>query len=336
MQRTENGQSARLNALVVTFNRLDQLQVTVARLLDSPAAELERVLVFDNASTDGTREWLDAQSDPRLEVVHNPVNLGGAGGFEAGMRLVHDRHDPDWLLIMDDDARPEPGALAAFHARLSEGTPDFDGLATAVRYPAGGICEMNRPWLNPFWHPKVFLRVLFGGGRAGYHMPDSAFEPTAAPCEIDGTSFVGLFVSRKAMQLAGFPPGNLFIYGDDVLYTLAIRKAGLKLTFDPTVRYEHDFRTFSGGTLRVYKPLWKVYYNYRNGLLMYHEASGPLFWPLICLLIPKWFRLGRHYTEAQRPVFRRLLKLAIRDALLRDTHRSHAEIQALARVPGED
>lgn len=246
------------------------------------------------------------------------------------MRLVRDQYDPDWLLIMDDDARPEAGALAAFQARLREGTPDWDGLATAVRYPAGGICEMNRPWWNPFWHPKVFLRVLIGGGRAGYHLPDSAFDPAAGPCEIDGTSFVGLFVSRRAMEKAGLPMGKLFIYGDDVLYTLAIRKAGLKLRFDPAIRYEHDFRTFSGGNLRVYKPLWKVYYNYRNGMLMYHEAAGIMFWPLICMLIPKWFRLARHYPPEQRPLFRRLLRLAIRDALCRNITRPHDTIKALA------
>lgn len=332
MQNETLNSGARLVALVVTFNRLEQLQVTVARLLAAAPTDLERVLVFDNASDDGTREWLDAQTDARLHIVHNDTNLGGAGGFETGMRLARERFDPDWLLIMDDDARPEPDALAKFQDRLRQSTPEWDGLATAVYYPAGGICEMNRPWVNPFWHPRVFARVLFGGGRAGYHLPDSAFDPANGPCEIDGTSFVGLFVSRRAMDKAGFPIGKLFIYGDDVMYTLAIRKAGLKLCFDPEIRYEHDFRTFADGPARVYKPLWKVYYNYRNGMLMYHDAAGIMFWPLICMLIPKWFRLARHYPIEQRTVFKRLLRLAIRDALTNTITRPHAEIQALAEV----
>jgi GT2 family glycosyltransferase len=70
----------RLIAVVVTYNRLGKLQETVARLLDVPVDALEKVLVVNNASTDGTGDWLAAQRDPRLIVEHMSDNLGGAGG----------------------------------------------------------------------------------------------------------------------------------------------------------------------------------------------------------------------------------------------------------------
>ena len=76
-----------LVAIVVTYNRLDQLRKTVERLLESSAAELTGLVVVDNASTDGTAEWLAAQNDPRLVNHRLETNTGGAGGFEAGMRL---------------------------------------------------------------------------------------------------------------------------------------------------------------------------------------------------------------------------------------------------------
>ena len=44
--------SQKLVAVVVTYNRLDKLKVTLARLLESPEHELSRVVVVDNASTD--------------------------------------------------------------------------------------------------------------------------------------------------------------------------------------------------------------------------------------------------------------------------------------------
>ena len=106
----------RLVAVVVTYNRLDKLKPTLARFLDSPPDHLERVVVIDNASTDGTADWLAMQDDPRLAVERLPENRGGAGGFEAGMRFATERFDPDWLVLSDDDGRPAPGALAAFHA----------------------------------------------------------------------------------------------------------------------------------------------------------------------------------------------------------------------------
>ena len=112
-----------LVAIVVTHDRLDKLKVTVARLLDSAPETLAHLVVVDNASRDGTRDWLDSLGDPRLTVLGLRENTGGAGGFAAGMAHVRDRIDPDWTVLMDDDARPRPGALSAFHER-DRGTCD--------------------------------------------------------------------------------------------------------------------------------------------------------------------------------------------------------------------
>ena len=158
----------RLVAVVVTYNRLDKLKDTIARLLESPPQELSAVVVVDNASTDGTGAWLASQDDPRLDVQVSATNRGGAGGFERGMRRAMEAHAPDWLVVMDDDGRPAPGALASFHALPAHDDParSWDGVASAVYFPGGGICEMNRPSRNPFWHVREFLRTLFGGGRS--------------------------------------------------------------------------------------------------------------------------------------------------------------------------
>ncbi|MGB1390582.1 MAG: glycosyltransferase [Paracoccaceae bacterium] len=66
-----------LVAVVVTYNRLDQLQVTVQRLLQFDTVELDAVVVVDNASTDGTGDWLATFDDPRLFVHRHAENGGG-------------------------------------------------------------------------------------------------------------------------------------------------------------------------------------------------------------------------------------------------------------------
>jgi glycosyltransferase involved in cell wall biosynthesis len=73
-----------LVAVVVTYNRLDKLKVTLARLLESPRAELSQVVVVDNASTDGTGDWLRALQDDRLDVVVSATNQGGGWRLCAG------------------------------------------------------------------------------------------------------------------------------------------------------------------------------------------------------------------------------------------------------------
>lgn len=315
--------SLTLAAVVVTHNRLAQLQVTLARLLETPAHVLGAVVVVDNASSDGTADWLAAQHDPRLIVERSTENRGGAGGFEAGLRLAAARLDPDWIVVMDDDARPEPGALEAFVAAEHAG---WEALAAAVRLPDGRICNMNRPVMNPFWHAGVFLRTALGGGREAFHLGDGAYAPDAGMRRVDGASFVGLFLSRAAIARAGYPDGRLFVYAEDGLYTLGLTRAGGRIGFAPAIGFEHDCSTFAGGG---FAPLWKAYYYHRNLLMLYRRAAGVWFWPALAVILPKWLAKARHQRGARR-AYLRLLARAVVDGLAGRTNRPHAEIVARA------
>ncbi|GGD40068.1 glycosyltransferase [Sinisalibacter lacisalsi] len=314
----------KLVAVVVTYNRLDKLKTTLARLLESPVEELSAVVVVDNASTDGTGAWLATLTDSRLDIVTSRHNRGGAGGFEMGMRHAVEAHDPDWLVVMDDDARPAPGALAAFHATAREG---WEALGAAVYFPSGEICEMNRPSRNPFWHWRRFWETV-RKGRNGFHIPHAAYQGPMAP--IDVTSFVGFFISRAGIERGGFPDPALFIYGDDAIYTLELSRRGGRIGFAPQIRFEHDFTTFTNNDSgQRFRPLWKAYYHHRNLLLLYHKAAGWLFWPVLIVLMPKWILKVRHHEGARR-TYLRLLRLAVADGLLKRLDRSHDAIVAAA------
>jgi len=316
----ETSARARLVAVVVTCNRVAQLQTTLRALLATSSDDLAAVLVVDNASGDGTRDWLAEQSDPRLHLLHSATNLGGAGGFEAGLRHAVAHLHPDWVVVMDDDARPLPGALAAFHALDLSG---LDGLAAAVFHPDGTLCEMNRPTLNPFWHKRILLRTALGGGRGAFHLGAQDFA-TPGTRPIDGASFVGLFLSARIFEAAGYPEGRLFIYGDDAIYTLGLTRAGFRLGFDPAVRFEHDSTTYSVADRRI-RPLWKVYYYHRNLLILYRLTTGIFFWPVMLLILPRWLGRVRHHS-GERRVFLRLLWAAVRDGLTGRTHVTHDSV----------
>jgi len=321
---------ANLVAVVVTYNRLDKLKVTLARLLETDRSDLAVVLVIDNASDDGTADWLATQGDSRLVVHRSASNTGGAGGFETGMRLAVQRFDPDWLVVMDDDARPDPGAIRAFHALDHSAC---DAVAAAVYYPNGEICDMNRPARNPFWHGREFMRTVLGGGRRGFHVAPRDYDGPGMA--VDVASFVGLFISRAAVARVGYPDGKLFVYGDDGLYTLGLSGAGGRIRFEPHVRFEHDCSTFSGQRGR-FRPLWKVYYYHRNLLLLYRLAAGPWFWPVMLVILPKWLSKVKDHS-GQRGVFLRLLGRAVRDGLKARTGVEHAAILALSdsEYPGD-
>ncbi|MDA7429579.1 glycosyltransferase [Primorskyibacter aestuariivivens] len=312
--------AGRLVAVVVTYNRLDKLKMTVSRLLESPPEQLEAVVVIDNASSDGTEVWLADHDDPRLDVFRCETNLGGAGGFETGMKRATRLFDPDWMVVMDDDARPEPGTLAKFH-RADRSVAEAWGAAVFHPGPERRICDMNRPAINPFWHRDAMWRTLTGQGRDGFHMGPEDFRSDAPRRDVDVLSFVGFFVSRAAIARVGYPDGDLFIYGDDTLYTLGLARAGGRIVFDPALVFEHDFSTHSV-TDKRFRPLWKSYYHYRNLMMVYRLCSGWLFVLVAPAASVKWLAKVRHHS-GERWTFLAYVMRALRDGILRRTDVSH-------------
>ena len=306
-----------LTAVIVTHNRCQKLQHTLAATLAQP---FSAIIVVDNASTDGTRAWLAGQHDPRLHLILSEQNSGGAGGFAQGM-IAALNYDPDWLVCYDDDAYPAPDALQQFTA-LDLGNTD----SAAVYYPDGRLCEMNRPSYNPFWHPRKLLRtalgVFTGRARGAFHVTDSAYQGAEA-LPIDSSSFVGFFVRADWVRRLPLPEPGLFIYGDDVLYTLNLTKHGARHRFLPTVRFIHDCSTFQNAR-RGYHPLWKAYFTYRNGLLIYRMAAGVWFYPVALLKALLWLAAVRHYRNKR--LYLRLWWQAVRDGIRQDLSRDPAII----------
>lgn len=304
----------KLAAVVVTYNRLAELQVTVARLLSEA---VDAVVVVDNASCDGTEAWLARQDDPRLDVIRLAENTGGAGGFEAGVTRAWTHYDPEWVVLMDDDARPAPGALAAFLQEALSLPEDLGAAVAAVFLPDGQISEMNRPSLNPFWHWRTAGRGfshLMRGNKRGFHIADAAFEGRE-PVEIDAASFVGFFLHRRGFKAIGAPDGGYFIYGDDVTYSLRLRRARLRIAMLPLVRFEHDCGTLSVDLAT--RPLWKVYYLSRNGVALTWHAARWLAPVAFAYYLLQWSRKARYYSAAERGPYRVFMWLGVWHGLLR-------------------
>lgn len=318
-------------AIIVTFNRLAALQGTLPHVLSE---DVDALWVIDNASTDGTGDWLDTLDDPRINVIKLTENTGGAGGFYTGVRAALECGNvPDWLVLFDDDAWPAPGAIARFRSTAPALPDDVGAVSAAVCYPNGRLCEMNRQGLNPFWHPKVLWDTLTKrkGDRSSFKLRDAELAPDAPVREIDNASFVGFILRTAATAKAGLPEAGLFIYGDDVLYSLTMRRAGYRILLDPAVRFIHDCGTMGEGF--VYRPLWKIYYHCRNGVAIARVAAGPIVFPAaLAYYTLLWWKRGRACPAAERDTYYKLMWQGIRDGLLwrRGRHNQAHEIAALA------
>ncbi len=135
-------------AVVVTHNRLALLRECLSAL-EAQTRRPDRVLLVDNASTDGTGDALRAEF-PAVELVSLPDNRGGAGGFQAGLEAAQ-AGEEEWFWLMDDDTIARSDALAALlaaSAAIADLPPAPVLLASRVVWRDGRLHPMNTPGLR--------------------------------------------------------------------------------------------------------------------------------------------------------------------------------------------
>jgi len=85
----EAGERPEVSIVVVTYNRLGMLRECLASMLEMTSGPDFEIVVWDNASTDGSKEHLDdlASRHPVLRIHHNPVNIG-LNAVSEGVKLA--------------------------------------------------------------------------------------------------------------------------------------------------------------------------------------------------------------------------------------------------------
>ena len=99
-------------AVVVTYNRKKLLKECIGALINQNL-ELYKIIIVNNASTDGTTEYFQSEhifKDEKIKIINLTKNTGGAGGFEVGTRAAY-AAGADYIWLMDDDAEPVKDCL---------------------------------------------------------------------------------------------------------------------------------------------------------------------------------------------------------------------------------
>ena len=250
-------------AVVVTYNRKTLLCRCLEAVLGQRGVACD-VLVIDNASTDGTGQMVQEHfgSCDRVSYLSTGRNLGGAGGFQTGVREAL-RRGYDRLWLMDDDTIPGPSALAEL-VRAGAGREDWGFLVSAAYWTDGSVCRMNIP-----------KRTIFR------HVGEEAYR--GGPTPVVMCSFVSLFLRAEAVKEVGLPIGEYFVWTDDYEFTGRL-SARYPCYMVPASKVTHamrrhtrvDFATDDADRLERYK------YLYRNDVHCYRRY-GLRGWAYILL-----------------------------------------------------
>jgi GT2 family glycosyltransferase len=125
----KRGRSRVISIAVVTHDRLELLGRCVDNVLSRTSHLTREIIIWDNASTDGTTEYLDGLADERVEVVHHPENIAMNARARA-LALAKN----EYLIEMDDDVVDAPmnwdETLLDAYLKLE----DFGRLAPFLEY----------------------------------------------------------------------------------------------------------------------------------------------------------------------------------------------------------
>jgi GT2 family glycosyltransferase len=197
--------------------------------------------VVDNASADGSAEYLRAQPDVRLVLLGE--NRGFAGGNNAGAAVAA---ASDYLVFLNNDTVVQPGWLEAL-----TGTLDARGDAALA---TSHIVRMDDPAVVDS-AGDGYLRA--GGAFKRWH--GERHPPGASVEEVFGACGAAFAIRRRVFdELGGFDE-SLFMVYEDVDLSYRARLLGHRCVYVPAAVVHH-----AGSATLGRQSAQAVYYGQRN------------------------------------------------------------------------
>ena len=204
----------KLAIVVVTYKR-QQLLATLFESIEKLTVAPWRIIVVDNEHSDKTHgmveefsakltaQWGTTVADlsgNENRVVYAPQtdNLGGAGGFSAGVKKAYEL-GAEWFWVMDDDVAVMPEGIE----RLAKWTDRHDVIQGSRYDYDGGPFYWQYDFIVPLGIPNPIAPAAFG--LAGYRVMDTL-------------CFEGGLFNRRVVTEIGLPDPRFFIYWDDTIY----------------------------------------------------------------------------------------------------------------------
>jgi len=220
-----------IEIIIVNRNTRAELIACLQSLHDDWPAALERIVVVDNASTDGSADAVRAQW-PSVTVTA----LGDNRGFGAANNIALRGARTEFVLFLNSDTVVPPGSLDVLFDRLNASGAVAAGPQLA---DATGRLEVSfGPMLAPMAELIQRLRTRLAG-RDGRLARWYIGHLLSRERLVDWVSGACLLVRREAALAAGGFDERFFLYEEDVDFCATLRAQGGTILFTPQARVVH-------------------------------------------------------------------------------------------------
>lgn len=264
----------RIVAVVVTYNRKELLNECLEALNAQIGGISISIIVVDNNSSDGTREMVESTDNERIMYYNTGKNLGGAGGFNYGIKRALE-HGFTRLWLMDDDTIPDQDALIGLVRAEQRIGGEYGFLSSFAYWVDGSSCKMN---YQSFDIPRIWECIDL--------LCDRALIP------VKKASFVSLYLPAEIIRKVGYPISEFYIWLDDVEYTSRISKR-FPCYFVPCSRVLHKMGSNNQALIQTdsIDRMERYEYKYRN-LYFIKRRDGRLW--------EYYYTMARDFYEIMR------------------------------------
>jgi len=283
-----------IDAALANWNGMRHIERCLEALF-SQTLPLRQVVIVDNGSTDGSREWIRAHY-PQVVLLENSCNKG----FSAGYNRAIGACAAAYVLILNTDVFLEPGFTENALRGLTRSVDT--GAATGLIYQEG-----TREWINGGFFLRSQIRIIHSGN-------------LCAEEEVFGCTGAVMLCRREmleAVRLNGeYFDETYFSYGEDIDLAWRAQLCGWKARFLPEARAFHVGSGSLDGQLRfVDKPPFFQRQTLKNRYLTLAKNGSPgvllHLLPVFLLTEPLiWL-----YLLGRRPFHFPYLLLALVDAV---------------------
>src|SRR5690606_12693527 len=245
----------RVSIIIVTWNALPLLRQCLPSVVATDYPDLE-VILADNASTDGSAEWV-AGAYPHVRIVRHPENWA----FCRGNNEAVPHATGDLVLFLNNDVEVPPDWLRPLVRVLVE-MPDVAAVqpkllqyADRDRFEYAGASGGFVDRLGyPFTRGRLFFTLEDDHGQ--YDDARDVFWATGA----------ALLVRRSALDEVGLFDERFFMHMEEIDLCWRLQRRGYRVRVEPASRVYH----IGGASLPQGNPR-KTYYNFRNNLLLLYK-----------------------------------------------------------------
>jgi N-acetylglucosaminyl-diphospho-decaprenol L-rhamnosyltransferase len=271
---------SRVDVVVVCWNDKEK----IATALDSVFGltevrhdpDLAHVVVSDNGSVDGSREYVAERYGGRVQIVENGANLG----FAAACNRAFAASSSEYVFLLNPDAELKDHALAEIVAFMDE--HPRCGIAGSRIYNYDGSVQQSigefDSWAGAFlrssaWGDLAPLRRFSNGASL------SDFATFDSPRRVDLVIGAALAIRRSMLEAIGPFDERFFLYHEEVDYAKRAADAGWETWFVPASEAVHEGMGSARGQYNVEKRKQasrRKYWIKHHGRAWYYSLVGAL------------------------------------------------------------